>query len=134
MCKDKRVDQYIVQDHEADVELLIRKRDPEELASIVVEAFREMLKPVTTARTIERSVNVKKTDQFFATDLLNRFIYNLDLNTEVPDHLTQFSGTEDTYFMTFIFSEVTEIGTIPKAASLGTYDLSTDYYKIIIDL
>jgi len=125
---------YIIKDHEADVSILILNGPLELLIQRIVNAFRELINPTTTDSGIVRSIIIQKSFQFFPTDVLNRFIYFLDVYMNIPEQLISVSATNNEYSMAFRFATALKIDTIPKAASLGKFDPLSKYYEIIVDL
>lgn len=125
---------YIIKDHEADVSVLILNGTVEVLIQRIISAFRELIKPITTDSGINRNIIIEKGFQFIPTDVLNRFIYFLDMYMNVPEELISISETNNGYSMAVRFATASKVETIPKAASLGTFNSSSKYYEIIVDL
>lgn len=134
MDNQKSSKTYIIKDHEADVSLLILGEPIESLAKSVMNAFVEIVGSITMQPTSIKIIEIQKFSHFIPTDILNRFIYYLDVDMEVPEELISILEKDNVYVMKFRFSKTNSVRTVPKAASLGKLHKSSNYYEVILDL
>jgi SHS2 domain-containing protein len=130
---------YQILDHEADTKIRFFFSSDESLVKDCIKAFfqivcKDCVSDETYNYTIEISKNLRR--EFFASDIINEFIYYMDVKELLPTELLDYSFNLKTLLKikAIKISKVPDILNVPKAASCSTMESTNNYFDIIIDL